>query len=97
MLLIRPDLKVVLQGYTDSTGSAELNQKLSERRALAVSTFLIEQGVSSTRMEIRGLGATNPLMDNNTAKGRQKNRRVDILVTGESIQEPVGSESSSSS
>jgi OOP family OmpA-OmpF porin len=73
-----------------------VNRKLSDRRAQSVAAFLIDQGVSSTRVKARGLGATRPVTDNSTPMGRQKNRRVEIIVSGEFIDIPVvGSESNS--
>ncbi len=80
-----PDLKLQIEGYTDSTGTAEHNQQLSERRAAAVKDFLISQGVSSNNVSAQGFGPTNPVASNSTAQGRQMNRRVDLVVNGESI------------
>jgi outer membrane protein OmpA-like peptidoglycan-associated protein len=80
-----PELKLQLEGYTDSTGSLEHNQTLSERRAMAVRDFLISQGVSSASITAQGFGPSNPVATNNTREGRQMNRRVDLVVSGESI------------
>ena len=73
-----PDALVV--GYTDSTGSEDYNQTLSERRANAVATYLARQGVSPGRMQISGMGESNPVASNATPEGRQQNRRVEIAL-----------------
>jgi len=80
-----PDLRLQIEGYTDSTGTVEHNQQLSERRAAAVRDFLIAQGVSRENVSAQGLGPTNPVASNSTPQGRQMNRRVDLVVNGESI------------
>lgn len=71
---------VMVLGYTDSTGSAEYNQTLSQQRANAVAAYLQGQGVKSSRFEIMGLGSSNPIASNSTAEGRQQNRRVEIKI-----------------
>jgi outer membrane protein OmpA-like peptidoglycan-associated protein len=81
-----PDLRLQIEGFTDSTGSADYNQKLSEKRAQAVRDFLVSQGVSQEYITAQGLGEENPVASNDTAAGRQMNRRVDLVVSGESIQ-----------
>jgi outer membrane protein OmpA-like peptidoglycan-associated protein len=80
-----PDLKLRIEGYTDSTGSLEHNQELSERRAAAVRDFLIAQGVNMNNVTAQGLGPADPVASNSTPEGRQMNRRVDLVVNGESI------------
>jgi outer membrane protein OmpA-like peptidoglycan-associated protein len=80
-----PDLKLQIEGYTDSTGSIEHNQQLSERRAAAVRDFLVTQGVGINNVTAQGLGPANPVASNSTPQGRQMNRRVDLVVNGESI------------
>lgn len=80
-----PDLKLNIEGYTDSTGSVEHNQELSERRAAAVRDFLIAQGVSINNVSAQGFGPSNPVASNSTPQGRQMNRRVDLVVNGEAI------------
>ena len=67
-------------GFTDSTGSAQYNRKLSVRRARSVADFLISQGVSAGRMRIEGRGETQPVASNATAAGRARNRRVDVVI-----------------
>jgi outer membrane protein OmpA-like peptidoglycan-associated protein len=78
-------LKVQVEGYTDSVGSDELNQKLSENRASAVKDFLASQGVPPTNMTSQGFGKSNPVADNSTASGRSQNRRVNMVVSGDAI------------
>ncbi|MCI6988892.1 MAG: OmpA family protein [Campylobacter sp.] len=72
-----PDYTTVLEGHTDSTGDANYNQKLSERRAVAVSKELQGLGVEASRITTKGFGETKPIADNNTKAGRAENRRVD--------------------
>ncbi len=80
-----PGLKLQVEGYTDSVGSDELNQKLSENRAGAVDDFLVSQGVSSGNISATGYGKTHPVADNGTAQGRAQNRRVNLVVSGDAI------------
>jgi outer membrane protein OmpA-like peptidoglycan-associated protein len=80
-----PDLKLQIEGYTDSTGGLEHNQQLSERRAATVRDFLVAQGVSINNVSAQGFGPSNPVASNSTPQGRQMNRRVDLVVSGESI------------
>ncbi len=76
-----PDRTVVVEGYTDSVGNDDYNQGLSERRAGAVRTYLIDQGISSIRLTSLGKGASNPVAGNDTASGRQQNRRVEVIIS----------------
>lgn len=76
-----PDRTVVIEGYTDSVGNGDYNMGLSERRAGAVRSYLIDQGVSSARMTSSGKGASDPVADNGTASGRQQNRRVEVVIS----------------
>lgn len=76
-----PEYKVLVEGYTDSRGSDELNQELSDRRAYAVRTALVDEGVSSDRIRTRGYGEEYPVADNDTAGNRQLNRRVEIILS----------------
>jgi outer membrane protein OmpA-like peptidoglycan-associated protein len=80
-----PGLKVQVEGYTDSTGSDELNQKLSENRAGAVKDFLVGQGVSMNNITAEGFGKADPVADNSSSAGRQQNRRVNLVVSGDAI------------
>jgi outer membrane protein OmpA-like peptidoglycan-associated protein len=85
ILLAYPGLKIQLEGHTDSIGSDEYNQKLSEERADTVRDYLTQQGVTASNLSAIGYGKANPVASNDTAAGRQKNRRVDMVVTGEPI------------
>lgn len=76
-----PQRVVMIEGFTDSTGSAAHNQDLSERRASAVRSALQLQGINRDRIGVRGFGASNPIADNNTAENRQLNRRVEIILS----------------
>jgi len=76
-----PDLPVLIDGHTDSVGAPEANQKLSENRANAVKAWLVSGGhVAASRITAKGYGETRPVAPNDTAEGRQKNRRVEIRV-----------------
>jgi len=77
-----PKTAVVVQGYTDSTGSEQHNLALSERRANAVERHLIGIGVDSSRSTALGYGEGYPIADNSTTVGRQQNRRVELLLKG---------------
>jgi outer membrane protein OmpA-like peptidoglycan-associated protein len=90
ILLAYPDIKVEIDGYTDSTGSLEFNERLSQERAEAVHTYLGSQGVTSNAMTTQGFGPSNPIASNETASGRQQNRRVEMVVSGQSIGEATG-------
>jgi outer membrane protein OmpA-like peptidoglycan-associated protein len=89
-VLAHPGLVLQVEGHTDSTGGEELNQKLSERRAGATRDYLIQQGLAETNIVAAGFGKTMPIADNSTAEGRQKNRRVEIIVAGEVIGVKIG-------
>lgn len=77
-----PKTAVVVEGFTDSTGSEEHNQGLSERRARAVSSYFVSSGVDAGRMTAIGFGEDHPVAGNDTEAGRQQNRRVAILIKG---------------
>jgi OmpA-OmpF porin, OOP family len=72
--------KVIVEGHTDSVGSAQRNKKLSASRASAVRDYLVGKGVEADRLEPKGFGATRPIANNKTAAGREKNRRVDFVI-----------------
>jgi outer membrane protein OmpA-like peptidoglycan-associated protein len=76
-----PQRNAQVEGYTDSTGSADYNQELSDRRANAVRTSLVGMGISSDRITTRGYGKEPPVASNDTASGRQMNRRVEIILS----------------
>ena len=90
IVLNYPGLHLTIEGHTDSIGSEEFNQTLSQDRADAVRNFLVSQGLNSELLTAQGLGMRNPTADNSTAEGRQKNRRVEIIVSGEVIGTPIG-------
>ena len=75
-----PKSAIVVQGYTDSTGTEEHNQDLSERRAQAVKSYLVIRGVDEVRMNALGFGESSPIASNSTEDGRRMNRHVDILI-----------------
>jgi len=81
ILKANPDVKVVIAGYTDSTGAADYNQKLSERRAQSVLDYFASKGVAKNRMQAVGYGAKSPIADNKTKDGRALNRRVELQVS----------------
>ena len=75
-----PDHGVAIRGYTDSLGGEEYNQGLSERRANSVKAYLAAQGIDSTRLSAAGMGQSDPVAGNDSAAGRQQNRRVEVIV-----------------
>jgi outer membrane protein OmpA-like peptidoglycan-associated protein len=85
ILLAYPGLKIQLEGHTDSIGSDEYNMKLSEQRASSVRDYLTSQGVPPDTMTAKGLGKAAPVASNDTNAGRQQNRRVEMVVSGEPI------------
>lgn len=81
MLEDHPDMRIAIEGHTDSTGDDAHNQDLSERRAAAVAVFLVEQyGIDRGRLESAGFGETKPVADNDTGEGRAQNRRVELVL-----------------
>ena len=89
ILLAYPGLNIEVGGYTDNVGGDEMNQKLSENRADSVRDYLVQEGVSTNSVTARGLGNSLPVASNNDAAGRQQNRRVELVVSGEAIGVPV--------
>jgi len=90
IVLAHPGLNLDIEGHTDSTGSDEFNQKLSEQRADSVQKYLIDQGLPDSSLTAAGFGKSMPVADNSTAAGRQQNRRVEIIVSGEVIGRKIG-------
>jgi len=90
IVLAHSGLRLDVEGHTDSTGRDEFNDKLSEDRAEAVRSYLIDQGLPATNLTAKGLGPSMPVASNSTAEGRQKNRRVEIIVSGEVIGVEIG-------
>lgn len=80
VLLMNPDMRVEIQGYTDNIGSEEYNMKLGEKRAQSVKDYLVSRGVSADRLTTRSFGESQPIADNKTAAGRAINRRVEFKV-----------------
>lgn len=72
---------VDIEGHTDSQGAATVNRKLSQGRAEAVRAYLVDKGIAAERLDAKGLGASRPIADNKTAKGREANRRVEFVIT----------------
>ncbi|GEP50455.1 membrane protein [Flavobacterium noncentrifugens] len=76
-----PDTNIVIYGYTDNTGAADYNLKLSGERAASVKSYLSGKGVSATRFSVSGLGIADPIATNDTPEGRSQNRRVEFAIT----------------
>ena len=89
ILLAYPSLNIEVGGYTDNVGGDAMNQTLSENRAGSVRDYLVQQGVSSNSVSSKGFGNTLPVASNDSSAGRQQNRRVELLVSGEAIGKPV--------
>jgi outer membrane protein OmpA-like peptidoglycan-associated protein len=87
ILIVYKEPNILIEGHTDSTGTREHNQKLSMERAGAVMGYLIEQGVSDTRLTAAGLGPDKPIADNKTKEGRAKNRRVDLVIEEKQLED----------
>ncbi len=85
IVLSHPGLKLEVEGHTDSVGSEDFNQKLSEQRAASVLSYLTGSGIPTTAVTSKGFGKTMPVASNDTAAGRQQNRRVELVVSGEVI------------
>src|SRR5256885_42052 len=90
ILMAYPDLHVQGEGHTDNVGGVDFNQQPPEKRASPERDFLVQQGVKSTDVESRGFGMDQPVATNATATGRQLNRRVDLVVTGQAIGTTAG-------
>ena len=85
IVLAYPSLRVQIEGHTDSVGSDEYNQQLSEHRAQAVRDYFVQQGINQSAIEARGFGKTEPIASNETPEGRQQNRRVELVLSGDAI------------
>jgi outer membrane protein OmpA-like peptidoglycan-associated protein len=94
IVLAHPGLTLSVEGHTDSVGSEEYNQKLSEQRANSVRDYLVSQSVPSNSITARGFGKSQPVASNDTAVGRQQNRRVEMVVSGDIIGTPLSPRSS---
>jgi outer membrane protein OmpA-like peptidoglycan-associated protein len=89
ILLAYPGLNIAVGGYTDNVGGDAMNQELSENRAGSVRDYLVQQGVATTSVSAQGFGNSMPLASNNESAGRQQNRRVELVVSGDAIGKPV--------
>ena len=87
ILSVYQQFNVSIEGNTDNTGSEDHNMKLSQQRADNVKNFLVEQGIDAGRLTAKGLGMSMPIADNKTKEGRQKNRRVDLVIQDKALQE----------
>jgi outer membrane protein OmpA-like peptidoglycan-associated protein len=85
-----PGLTLVVEGYTDSVGGDDYNQQLSEHRGEAVRDYLTQEGMASGSVTSKGFGKAQPVASNDTASGRQQNRRVEIVISGEIIGTEIG-------
>jgi outer membrane protein OmpA-like peptidoglycan-associated protein len=97
LLLAYPTLHLSVEGHTDSVGSDEYNMKLSERRADSVREYLASNGIGESNIQAVGMGKANPVASNDTAAGRQQNRRVEMVVSGDVIGQPITSSPSTES
>jgi outer membrane protein OmpA-like peptidoglycan-associated protein len=97
IVLAYPGLRLQAEGHTDSVGGEEYNQKLSENRAGAVRDYLAQQGLPASSLTAVGYGKSQPVASNDTASGRQQNRRVELVVSGEVIGTQFGTSTSTSS
>jgi outer membrane protein OmpA-like peptidoglycan-associated protein len=89
IVLTQPGLKLEVEGHTDNVGGVEYNQRLSENRAAAVRDYLVQQGIPISSITAKGFGKTLPVVSNDTPAGRQQNRRVELVVSGEAIDSRI--------
>jgi len=85
ILLAHPTLRLEVEGHTDSVGGDDYNQRLSEQRAAIVRDYLVQNGISMNNVSAIGFGKTRPIASNDTSAGRQQNRRVELVVSGDEI------------
>jgi outer membrane protein OmpA-like peptidoglycan-associated protein len=97
IVLAHPGLTLQIEGHTDSVGGDEFNQQLSERRADSVRDFLAENGVPASAITARGFGKTQPVASNDSVEGRQRNRRVELVVNGDAIGNTTSASAATSS
>lgn len=90
IILSHPGLRLEVDGYTDNIGSDDYNMKLSQNRANEVQSYLIGEGIDPDDIVAKGLGKADPVAPNDTVAGRQKNRRVEMVVSGDIIGTPIG-------
>jgi outer membrane protein OmpA-like peptidoglycan-associated protein len=91
IILAHPGLQLAIEGHTDNIGSDEANMKLSQQRGDTVRDYLVQQGLAADMVTAVGMGKADPVADNDSNEGRQKNRRVEIIVSGEAIGGKLGS------
>jgi outer membrane protein OmpA-like peptidoglycan-associated protein len=96
IVLSHPGLNLSIEGYTDNVGSETFNQTLSEERSNAVRDYLVQQSLDPATITAKGFGLLMPVASNDTAQGRQQNRRVEIIISGEVIGSKIGTTKSSS-
>jgi outer membrane protein OmpA-like peptidoglycan-associated protein len=89
ILIAYPSLNIEVGGYTDNVGGDQMNQTLSENRADSVRDYLVQQGVGANSVSAKGFGNTLPVASNNNSAGRQENRRVELVVSGDAIGSPA--------
>ena len=89
ILIAYPSLNIAVGGYTDNVGGDDMNQKLSENRAGSVRDYLVQQGVVASTVSATGFGNSSPVASNDNSAGRQENRRVELVVSGDAIGSPV--------
>jgi len=85
IILAYPSLHLAVEGHTDSVGTDDYNQKLSEQRAEAVRDYFVQQGISGSTIDAQGFGKSEPIASNDTPEGRQQNRRVELILSGDAI------------
>ena len=85
-----PGLELDVEGHTDSVGGDAYNQLLSEHRGTAVRDYLIHEGMAANSVTTKGFGETQPVASNDTAQGRQQNRRVELVISGDVIGVEIG-------
>jgi outer membrane protein OmpA-like peptidoglycan-associated protein len=90
IVLAYPELRLEVEGHTDSVGSDTYNERLSQQRAASVRDYLIKQGVPEPNISAQGFGESQPVASNANAAGRQQNRRVELVVSGEVIGTRLG-------
>jgi outer membrane protein OmpA-like peptidoglycan-associated protein len=95
ILIAYPGLNIAVGGYTDNVGGDQMNQTLSENRASSVRDYLVQQGVATDSVSAKGFGNTSAVASNDSAAGRQQNRRVELLVSGDAIGNPVNPQTGS--
>ena len=85
-----PGLRLDVEGHTDSVGGDAYNQQLSEQRGAAVRDYLTQEGMAAASVTAKGFGKTQPVASNDTAAGRQQNRRVELVISGDVIGTEIG-------